>query len=240
MPGISATPIIRMQQRLEKGMNIIEAHRIVHDYIDTIALGTDEFSLAFRCTRLLKDDPWRIRDAYFVFYGHMILYNTLTQEEYEAYDMCLKMISYFVSGYQYDEIIKNERYLNTHKKNFFNKRKYEQAEKEKSEYLKMMLDPIKYAKYGGIYTDIQQFFYHAQELKRNLVEQIKFEKLTHTEIKHIYCNSLFNNKTITLGPCGIELFEPFETLYLILRKDKLSELNSSVREKYLDYIINSI
>lgn len=118
MSGLCLTPIVNMQQRLEKGMNIIEAHKIVNDYVDAIAQGTNEFSLVFRDTRILKDDPWKIRDAYFVFYGHMILYNTLSQKEYEAYDMCLKMISYFVSGYTYDKIVETERYLTTHKKIF--------------------------------------------------------------------------------------------------------------------------
>ena len=239
MSGICGTPIIMMQQRLEKGMNIIEAHRIVHDYIDIIAKGTGEFSLVFRCTRLLKDDPWRIRDAYFVFYGHMILYNTLTQEEYEAYDICLKMISYFVSGYQYDEIIKTEKYLKTHKKNFLNKNKYEQAEKTRNEYLKIMLDPIEYARYGCIYDNIQQFFYQAQDLKNDLMKRIKFEGLTFDEAKQIYCRNLFNNKTITLGPYGIELFEPFESLKLILQENKLDELDPLVHKKYLDYVTNN-
>lgn len=239
MSGLCMTPIIQMQQRLAKGMNIIEAHRIVHDYVDVVAQGTGEFSLAFRDCRLLKDDPWKIQDAYFVFYGHMILYNTRTQEEYEAYDMCLKMISYFVSGYRYDEIVETEKYLKTHKKNLLNKNKYEKAEKERNDYLKILFDPVSNAIYGSIYGTIQEFFNQAQSLKSDLMVSMERGELLPEEVKHIYCNTLFNEKTITLGADGEELFEPFEVLQLILREGAENGMDISLYEKHRDYIMNN-
>lgn len=103
-----------------------------------------------------------------------------------------------------------------------------------------MLEPTKHAKYGTIYNKVQQFFYQAQNLKSDLMMQMARGELTSDEVKHIYCSNLFNEKTITLGPGGEDLFEPFEVMQLILQEGAENGMDISLYEKYRDYIMNNI
>ena len=235
MSGLCLTPVIRMRERLEKGMNYIEAHRIVNDYIDAVAQGVGEYSMGFiRDGRLLKDDYYRIRDAYYVFFGHMVLYNTKTQEEYEAYDACLRMLPHFAHSGRYEEIQEIEKYLKTHKKNFLNKKKYEEIEKRKMVLFNDYIEPYRY---GEIYEQISSFFNDALKLKAELMDELESGNIDPLEVKQIYCRTLYNEKTITLGPQGEDLFEPMGLLRMLLKEGEQMGMNVDAVKKYSHYIL---
>lgn len=88
-------------------MNFLEAHKLVHDYIDVIAMEANPYALMYRPLSSFPSgfDKDNLVDAYKLFYAHMIMFSTRTEQQREQYEILRMFINTFIEDSKYNNIV---------------------------------------------------------------------------------------------------------------------------------------
>ena len=89
-------------------MHFLEAYCIVHDYAG--AVGKERKTMLIPYSSV-KHSTQELQDAFVIFFGHMVLWQTRTLEQYEQYKILVKFIHFIVPDETYNLIEANEGIL---------------------------------------------------------------------------------------------------------------------------------
>ncbi len=145
-------------------MNYIQAHKILTDYRNAIANATNN-SLTFIAYSTVNASSQEVYDAYVIFLGHMVLYNTLTNEQYQLYISLLPFVPNIIPDTLYNQIVNDNKLVYDTDKLFhlLNKRKIGEAKKRIAAYMDLLFERnhrhherIKEFDYGQFVTEMQK------------------------------------------------------------------------------------
>jgi len=182
-------------------LNFLDAHKIVHGFADTVALGCkdkDDFFISVDKLPFAYDKDM-IVSAFQIFISHMIFFKTRTKEEFEQYSVLYKgNISRYL---EYDEILKFRKYSKIiGNKNFIykilNKDKIKMAGELYSKILEEKIDfEHPYRCDDIFYTLVGEM----QDYKRELFEDSKTKTGEEFMDTYDYAIELYAKKTYQLA-----------------------------------------
>jgi hypothetical protein len=210
-------------------MNFLEAHKIVHQFADVVAEGTEDKDDFFMATDRLPFpyDKDRIVLAFQIFVSHTIFFQTRTPEEFEKYKVLyMTNISRFLPRDQllklrkFSKIIGNKNPLYK----LFNKDKIEMAGKL---YGQMMgnsdwLNSNDTYRMDDIFCTIVR---DMQEYRKSLVEELKkvSDDKFYSAYDHavdLYAEKAYKIANIEYKPDYYFFYQDFKTLRELIKKDK--------------------
>lgn len=192
-------------------MNFIEAHKIVMNFSDAVA-NNNINSMTFLPYSKIKASAQEIQDALTIFFGHMALYETLSNEEYESCMVLVNFINNVVPDVLYDKVVSDNEIVSNASAEYktIHKNEIEEIEERIKSYLELLLqkndlnhERIKNHDFGEIVSNLQSMrIAHIQEPDKRAAEFI-WE----------YVNEVYKYTTDTC--CNKEdyfLFAPFDYL----------------------------
>ncbi|MGI6731451.1 MAG: hypothetical protein ACOX5F_06130 [Anaerovoracaceae bacterium] len=198
-------------------MNFLDAHKIVHDYSGAVGRGADKDALMFRPISYLPTDKDKIIDAFKIFFAHMILFNTRTQEQYEQYYTCLSILKWFVKDEYYETVIE------------FVSNGGDQLT-EAMEYFSDIMEEPSYR-----LEEVEDYFDKMIDDREELLQYYKDGDVTSQNLVYNYCLDAYKFANIDWNDGYEYYFMSFD----VLRKMIDNEKYKSHFKMYCDYILNN-
>lgn len=223
-------------------MHFLEAYCIVHDYAG--AVGTERKSMLIPYSSV-KHSTQELLDAFVIFFGHMVLWNTRTKEQYEQYLTILHSIYFIVPDETFRLIEANAEILEKAEKStifrMMNKKAVETAETSRIVEAQLLSDAsekyfnhIKQIDFGAVviaFQDLKQ-----QYIKTPEVDREDFGIFMDEYIEKVYSYTSYKK------PCkeDYSCFWRFEYMRELLEDfDSLSPVAKKVYLQYKGLIMNS-
>lgn len=210
-------------------MNFLDAHRIIHAYID-VAANSQNKKVPVRRISELKNSKEDIFDAYKLFVAHMFAFDTRTQAEYELLDSLIMLLNVFVEDRIVDEYEACQKIIED--KSFFGRLKNKAAipfAEEKRNNLVKEIAPLLAKPYrseekdrftDAIFTEAKRYREIVSSLPKGTRETLVMRL---TEINH-YCYNIYEIANIKMKETDVEYFYPFPILKELSKNSNLSEL----------------
>ncbi len=216
-------------------MNLIEAHKIVHDYMQALATPPEENSLFYRPISHLKNTKDEIVDAYKLFYAHMLLFGTRSQKQYQQYEIGRKFLSTFVRDEKYQDVIKCMQVINDGppQDNSLSFCK-EKIKIYLTESAALMAHP-----YRG--EEVEAYFARMQQEKAAIEQRWDAGRQTEGRLSlrayflgcSDYCKKAYQAAGLPMQPTDAEYFYPFEIMRELLQNPGLADIFSPYEEYIL-------
>ena len=210
-------------------MNFLDAHRIVHGYIDAIANNENKDALMYYSKAFLpfEYDKEMIINAFKIFFAHMILYGTRTPEQFDQYKIMANFINNFIDDDVYKEIIYFKKISDGRKPN--NKGKlelYNNAVNIKHRYMRDIGERMSNTYKEDLFFN---FMTSMKEKRKTVAENIHTDE--YDKFLKDYMQECYN--LIGFEAPAIEFFYPFN----LMRESLKDEKYIRIYEGYVDYIL---
>lgn len=159
-------------------MNYLDADNIVFDYESAMSLSKSVFRSGFifgtnlRC----KHDAETIFDAYIVYFGHMVLYNTCSKEEFNYHLRMLRFVPNILEHSVYEKYSNADKTANTIEKKgglykFFHEEEFKQADEIRKEMMVLMDECYKRFQAKTLEFDYGEFINNCVQKKREELQK---------------------------------------------------------------------
>ena len=193
-------------------MNFLDAHKmIVHDYIDMVVLKQKPNEIGKRVS-LLKNTKDEIIDAFKLFYAHMFLFNTRTNDEFEHFETCRWGLSMFIDDALMDEYSECYKMLNDKSiiGRFRNKSAIPSAKERQAELVKQIGSLIvNHYKDEEMDAFIEKVLPLSKEVQKKWISQSAEDQFRETA--H-FCDKVYEIANIPFASKDFIYFFPFATL----------------------------
>jgi hypothetical protein len=220
-------------------MNFLDAHKIVYDFVDTVA-DNDTSNLPARRISLLKNSKSEIIDAYKLFIAHMFAFNTCSQSEYEQISSLVYSINLFVDDALITEIENCEKTMAPKclLSPFKSKSSMEAAKAKYDVLTKKLIDhigPIGQNHDLDVYTSI--VLQEANTLKEQLRSVPNDNEKFKNQLSLIneYCYKVYSVANIDMDENDVEYFYPFAVLQYFAKNPKLDDLFGNYKSYIFSY-----
>lgn len=217
-------------------MNFLDAHIIVHDrYAKALSNPHYNNVLAFRAYSDYGDDfnKQTILNAFKLFYAHVFLFNTRTQQEFEQYQASLCFLDSFIPDNELIHIQKAVKIVSGKGffHNLFNSSAKEFATREIARYSSIVSPPYSWS------NEMDTFITSMLEYKTQWFAEYKSlndKKYFWDYIKR-YCDFAYKTANIIEPEKADVFFAPFEQL----RRDVIESSFKELLAPYADYIMST-
>ena len=216
-------------------MNFLDAHKIIHAYIDVMANRQGSKTPVRRVSEL-KNSKKDIFDAYKIFVAHMLAFDTRTQEEYELLNSLIVTLNLFVDDRIVDEFEACQKILDD--KSFFGRLKNKTAipfAEEKRDNLLKEIAPIISELYCSEEMDnfTEEIFAEAKSYRENISTLPKGTR--ESLVKRLttinnYCYRVYEIAKIQMVETDVEYFYPFPLLWEFSKNPNLTDLYAPYRQ----------
>ena len=216
-------------------MNFIESHIIVHNFVDLTVNYMNENSLLFMPKSKINADIPSIYDAFIIFFGHSIFWETRTHEQLEKYLSLTRFVEFITDDNTYQSIINDNKLIYNTKglQAILKKKEIENAKKRRSAYTKLCSNCIEKSQnaLNNInYTSLLTYF---ESAKKVLYEHSNGDFSIEDIVKYI--KYVYSFASIELNPQE-DFF--FFTTFEQMRTDIIKK-HSAFYERYKNYIMNA-
>ena len=222
-------------------MHFLEAHKIVYEFAGAVGRENKSMLIPYSWINYREQE---IIDAFIIFFGHMVLWQSRTNEEYRKYFLLFPKINSVISDDLYKLIIDAKIIVEKSEKNIlyrmFNRRKLESANLTiniESDLIKKGFDAyekrIETIDFGAIIGDFQSFVMEYIDKPEN--ERKSFDLFVDDYIYYVY------SKTSYKEPEDIDFtcFRSFEDMRNLLDDyDNLTPMAKAVYSEYRGDIIS--
>ena len=232
-------------------MNILDAHKIIYDYIDTVSNKKGKF---FRFDNL-KNSVDEIEDAWKLYFAHIIIFKNWESPEWlDTFETLISMLPYFYFDFLVDDYHKEEAELNKYQNSVFSvfqKSKIKEAKDVLNFCSKCMTDYslrfIKERGEDGIYTGLKDSSRQAVLAIADKYDASQFDLKTYSGIYQYFdhvadiCTRVYKAAEIPLNSKDVKIFLPFPLLPIVLQNfnhDK--DGNEIITGHYKDYILSNL
>ena len=219
-------------------MNLLDAHIIVHiKYAGALANHRPgKYDLLFRPYSDYGSDfdKHSIVDAFKLFYSHMILFNTRTNQEFEQYQISLQYLDSFLPDNDMERVRKSAKILldKSLRGKLLNASARDYAQREINYYNSIAFPPYSWADEMDLFLpqmlDYKKFW--LQEYQQHKGDQNVFWQSVEQ-----YCDQAYKLANIPQAPNDKIFFAPFEQL----RRDVLDSPFKELLTPYADYIMTT-
>lgn len=218
-------------------MNFLDAHMIVHRYSDALASHMPgKYDMIFRpFSDYGRDfDKRTIINAFKLFFAHMILFNTRTQQEFEQYKLTLRTLDSFISDEDMERVRRSCKIL--YDKSLIGRirnasaRVYAQEEIER--FIQFATPPYSWS------DEMDEFLTNIIAYKSEWLceyQNIPKEKRNFWQSVGQYCSTAYRLAKISENSSDNFYFVPFDQLRADLSNPQCAEQLSPYRE----YILTS-
>ena len=221
-------------------MHFLEAHKIIHEFAG--AVGRERNTMLIPYSWVQHTDQELI-DAFVIFFGHMVIWQTRTNEEYEKYHMIIWQIYNIVPDEIYEltndagDIVKKADQSFIYK--FANRKKVELAQKAKLTEFRLVQEGqkanderVKRIDLGALVGEFQdfkmQYFNQTEEMRKD------FGLFMDDYIAYVYSKTSQNEPNKEDYCC----FWSFDEMRKLLNDfDGLAPVAKKVYSEYRDYIM---
>lgn len=232
-------------------MNILDAHKIIYDYIDTASSKKGKFLEA----STLKNSVEEIEDAWKLYFAHIIIFKNWESPEWlEIAETLISMLPYFYYDFFIEDYNRKEAELNKYKNSIFSvlyKSKIKEAKESLTFCSKCMADYsqrfIQDRGEYGIYTGMKDSYRQAildisgsyDPNQFNIKSKSGFlEYLGH--IAKI-CVQVYQSANMSVCQSDIDLFLPFPLLPIVLKQFNIDKNgNEIITGYYKNYILTEL
>lgn len=232
-------------------MNIIDAHKIIYDYIDTVSNKKGKF---FRFESL-QNSVDEIENAWKLYFAHIMIFKNWESPEWlNTFESLISMLPYFYFDFFIDDYDKTESELNKYQNSVFSvfcKSKVKKAKDMLSFCNKCMTDYslrfIQERGEDGIYTGLKDSYRQAVLDIADKYDASQFDLKTYSGIYQYFdhvadiCTLVYQAADIPLQQGNIEVFLPFPLLPTVLKHFNLDkDRNEIITGYYKDYIVTNL
>ena len=223
-------------------MDYIEAHQIVHRY--TAAASRNSGTLLIPYSWVENSDQELI-DAFVIFFGHMVVWETRTNEEYQSYKNLIKNIYMIVPDSTYKVVVDAKEVLEKAQKSsifrFGNRQLIENAKTAEKMEMQLISDGwdrnvarIERIDFGELVKLFQQYVGEFYKKYPDFTEE-QFEDFLEDYVFYVYEFTSFKKPAEEDFPVflSIEKMKEYAERY-----SEMTPLWKGVYEKYQNYILN--
>lgn len=243
--------IISILNRKVTSMNILDAHKIIYDYIDTVSNKKGKFFRLYS----LKNSVVEIEAAWKLYFAHIIIFKNWESPEWlDTFETLISMLPYFYSDIGIEDYYAYEKKINNYQKSFFRffyKKEISELQQEQKHILELFFEDTQdfMARYGenGIYTGLKDSYRQAVLDIADKYDASQFDLKTYSGIYQYFdhvadiCTRVYKAAEIPLNSKDVKTFLPFPLLPIVLQNfnhDK--DGNEIITGHYKDYILSNL
>lgn len=219
-------------------MNFLDAHIIVHiKYAGALTKHhAGKYDLIFRPYSDYGSDfdKRTILDAFKLFYSHMILFNTRTNQEFEQYQISLQFLDSFLPDDDMERVRKSAKILldKSLRGKLFNASARDYAQREINYYNAIALPPYSWT------DEMDSFLPKILDYKKlwlQAYQQRQRDQNMFWQYVEQYCDHAYHLANIPQAPNDKVYFAPFDQL----RRDLIDSPFKDLLSPYADYIMTT-
>ena len=223
-------------------MHFLQAYVIVHDFCGAFAKERKTMLIPYSSVRHSTQE---LMDAFVIFFGHMVMFNTRTKEEYEQYKIMVKFLYFVVPDDTYNLISANAEILEKAEKSsvfrMMNKNAIKTAEASRRMEMQLCADAsqknfdrINILDYGAAimdFQDLKQKYFQIPKEKRE-----DYGIFMDEYIQKVYSYTSYKTPSNEDYSC----FWSFDSMRDFLKDfDSLAPVAQKVYSEYRGLILNS-